>query len=170
MDQPRKGSFKTKAGVSADRSPGNALGDDRGFTLVEVLIVITTVMVLVAISMPQVLTILELYRLDISTSLVEGKVADARINAIKLNRYISLAVDIDGRSLQVQYNDGGTVNLGPPAILPEGIVLLAPTPTEITFDAWGGAIAAPKTYRLEVERTGTRKDVTVSPTGKITVN
>ena len=145
--------------------------NERGFTMVELVIVVVIVLVLAAITFPTIVTTMSLLRLETSVAMIEGKLADGRINAIKRNRQVWLLLDSTANSAKLQYNDGGTINLGTEEFLGAGIKFISPTPSQISFDAQGWPTGSPPlTVRLEVEMSGDQKNVTVSPTGKITIN
>ncbi len=137
----------------------------------ELAIVITVVLVLAAFTFPSIVTTMSLYRFETSASMIEGKLADARINAIKRNRQVWLLLDSTAKSAKLQYNDGGAIDVGTEEFLGTGINFVSPTPSQITFDAQGWPTGSPPfTVRLEVENFGDQKNVTVSPTGKVTIN
>ena len=139
--------------------------------MVELAIVLMVVLVLAAVTFPSIVTTMGLYRLETSASMIEGKLADARINAIKRNRQVWLLLDSTANSANLQYDDGGTTDLGTEEFLGIGINFVSPTPSQIAFDAQGWPTGSPPfTVRLEVENFGDQKNVTVSPTGKVTIN
>lgn len=155
----------------APRAGSSFCVNERGLTMVELLIVIVVVLVLAAITFPTIMTTMSLLRLETSVAMIEGKLADGRINAIKRNRQVWLLLDSTANSAKLQYNDGGTINLGTEEFLGTGIKFISPTPSQIAFDAQGWPTGSPPlTVRLEVEISGDQKNVTVSPTGKITIN
>ncbi len=146
----------------------------RGFSLVELVVAVTVILILTAIAIPNINQTMESYRLETSASAIVGKLMDARINAIKRNRPAWLAINLAAGSSQVQIANPAppppAANLGTLELLPRGMVFMnPPTPAQITFDSLG-RIAAPQTVRLQVVRSGQQKTITVSPTGKVTVN
>ncbi len=142
-----------------------------GFSMVELAIVLTVVLVLAAVTFPSIVATMSLYRLETSASVIEGKLADARINAIKRNRQVWLLLDSTAKSARLQYSDGGTIDVGTEEFLGTGISFVSPTPGQITFDAQGWPTGSPPfTVRLEVDSSGDQRNVTVSPTGKITIS
>ena len=142
-----------------------------GYSLMEVMIVLVIIVALGSISIPSIVGIMESFRLDTSASLIESKLSDARMNAIKLNRNVRLTIDTGAATVQVEYTDGGTVTVGPEESLGDDISFVAPpTPATITFDALGWPTTAPETVRLKIDRTGELRNVTVSATGRVTIS
>ncbi len=139
--------------------------------MVELAIALTVVLVLAAVTFPSIVTTMSLYRLETSAYMIEGKLADARINAIKRNRQVWLFFDSTAMSARLQYNDGGTIDLGTEEFLGNDTNFVSPTPSQIAFDGQGWPTGSPPfTVRLEAENYGYQRNVTVSPTGKITIN
>ncbi|MDA2924402.1 GspH/FimT family pseudopilin [Acidobacteria bacterium AH-259-L09] len=144
---------------------------ERGFTLVEISLVVLILLILGSAAMPFFAESIELFRLETSASVIDTKVGDARLNALKLNRNVKLVIDTAARTVQVQYEDGGPVNVGAAQTLPSGISFVAPpTPPEITFDPLGWPTTAPETIRLKRDRSGDLRNITISPTGRVTIN
>jgi len=78
-------------------------------------------------------------------------------------------LDSTANSAKLQYIVGET--LGTEEILGTGIKFVSPTPGQITFDAQGWLTGSPSLQvTLEVENSGDQKNITVSPTGKITIS
>ena len=142
-----------------------------GYTLVELVLVVGIIMVVMGIAVPAVKETMEAYRLETSAALVAGKLREARISAIKMNRNVWLKLDTPSRKAQVQYTDGGTIDLGAPGFLASGIGYVAPTPTQVTFGSLGWPTTPTETIKLQVDGgAGNFKNVTISAAGKITVN
>ena len=144
--------------------------NERGYSAVELVMAVGITIMMAAITYPSIVASMDLLRLETSVAMIEGKLGDARINAIKRNRQVWLKFDSAQKSVQVQYDDGGTVDVGPEGYLGTGISFASPTPTQLTFDAQGWPTVAPETARLEIDRTGDQKDITVSLTGKVTIS
>lgn len=153
--------------------------NQRGISLIEMLIVVTIILIITGMAIPAVLRTLEAYRLDSSASIITGKLQDARINAIKRNRQAWLAIDVAAGRMQAQTIDPAAppaiLNLGNPELLPRGVVFVAPpTPGQIIFDSLGRPTALPTppphSVVLRVVRSGQQKTVTITPTGRVRVN
>ena len=146
--------------------------NQRGFSMVELLIVVTIILVISAFAIPNVVVTLESYRLRTSGSMLVSKLMDARINAIKRNRPAWIVIDLAAATVQAQI--AGIGDFGAPGRLEGGVAFAAPTPVQITFDSLGRPTnvpsAPPHTVRLQVIRSGQQSNVVVSPTGRITVN
>ncbi len=65
-----------------------------GFTLVELMIVTVVIMVLSTIVFPGIAGTLEAYRLETSAFQIEGKLVEARLNAIKRIRDVWLLFEL----------------------------------------------------------------------------
>lgn len=151
--------------------------DQRGYSLLELVLVLGLAIILMVIAIRGILITLERYRLDSSASMIVSTLQDARINAIKRNRPVWVAIDLSGGSAQVWTTDPGggpDLALAIPGLLPTGIAFTGSTPAQITFDSMSRPTTTPTppphTVLLEVVRSGQQKTVTVSPTGRATVS
>ena len=129
----------------------------QGYSIQELCIVLAISGILGAVAYPNIVLSLETYRLETSAFMVESKLADAKINAIKRSRQTWLLFDNSAKSVQIQYSDGGTVNVGPEGLLETGISFVSPTPSQIIYDPVGWPTSAPLTVRLEIDRSGSQK-------------
>ncbi len=64
-----------------------------GFAFIEIAMVTIMIAIVSSITVPQLAGSLELYRLDISASMIQGKLVEARLNATKRNRQVQLLFD-----------------------------------------------------------------------------
>lgn len=147
----------------------------RGFSLVELLIVVFIILVLIAAALPSVNRTIQLWRLQTSTAMVVSKIADARMNSIKRNRPSSLVLNAAAGTVQVVSTDpaNNPINIGAAEQLRRGITFVAPTPAVITFDSLGWPTAgAAQTIRLQNLATAgnDQKNVVISATGRVNVN
>lgn len=147
----------------------------RGFSLVELLIVVFIILVLIAAALPSVNRTIQLWRLQASTAMVVSKIADARMNSIKRNRPSSLVLNAAAGTVQVVSTDAANnpINIGAAEPLRRGITLVAPTPAVITFDSLGWPTAgAVQTIRLQnlASAGNDQKNVVISATGRVNVN
>jgi hypothetical protein len=103
---------------------------------------------LAVISIPLVQGAVALHRLDSSSILLAGKIAQARSEALKRNRVVWVRIDNGARSSRIQTTNAGgaTVNLGDPDFLPVSVNFSGlPGPTlDMQFDSMGRLIAPPK--------------------------
>lgn len=163
--------FKAAERALTPKTRSSLCLNECGFSMVELTIALTVVLVLAAVTFPSIVTTMGLYRLETSASMIEGKLAEARINAIKRNRQVWLLLDSTANSAKLQYIDGETKPLGTEEFLGTGIQFVSPTPGQITFDAQGWLTGSPPLeVKLEVENSGDQKTLEVSATGKITIS
>jgi type II secretory pathway pseudopilin PulG len=143
-----------------------------GFTLIEMLLVVTLAIMAAAIALPNLRTMNDTYRLSTASAAVASKVRQARVNALKRNRQTWVTVDGAARSVQVQTaGAGGPVDIDGPALMPTGVVFGTGAATvTLTFDAMGRPLAAPQTIQLLYPGSGLTRTITVTSTGRVTVN
>ena len=144
----------------------NSNNRERGFSLIELLIVLVVVGVLVSVSVIGVQSTMRLRRVDTGAALVASKLTEARSNAIKRNKQIRLAIDTANRRLQVF---DGTTAVGHPEYLPTGVTFTGTPPAQIAFDSVGRLTTASQTLTLSAQGAGVTKGVQVSPSGKVTL-
>ncbi len=144
-----------------------------GFTLMELMISTAVIMVLTTIVLPGIAGTLEAYRLETSAFLIEGKLVEARLNAIKRNQQVWLKVELGAGNFQIQTTDpanpGVDINLGGTQYLPNMVTFEASTPAEMTFTSLGRP-TSPSTVTLKAAETGEQKSIAVSATGRIQIN
>jgi type IV fimbrial biogenesis protein FimT len=148
--------------------PGQAR-PERGFSLVELLVVVGVAAVLLAIAIPNVSGVMEANKLQTSSSMLASKLSEARINALKRNRAAWLRVDAAAGRVQVQTSGGGgaTLDIGAPGLLPPGVAFVEPA-ANIQFDSVGRPVnPPPRRLTVEIVRTRARRSVTVSPAGAV---
>lgn len=142
----------------------------KGFTLVELLIVLAIAAVILAIAVPNVSGVMEANRLQTATAMLAGKLAEARMNALKRNRPVSLWVDSSRGLVQVRTSGpgGAALDVGGAGILPSGVAFVEPAP-QIQFDSVGRpANPPPRTLTVEIVSTRARRSVSVSAAGTVT--
>lgn len=140
-----------------------------GFSVIELLIVVAIAAVLVAIAIPSVSGVMEANKLQAATSMLAGKLAEARMNALKRNRPVSVWVDAGRGRVQVQTSGpgGSSVSIGGPGVLPAGVAFVEPVP-QVQFDSVGRPLnPPPRTLTVEIVGAGARRSVSVSPAGTI---
>ena len=146
-----------------------------GFSLAELLIVVALITVLGSIVFPGMQATLEAYRLNSAAYLIEGKLMDTKLNAIKRNRLVRLALDLGGRGYRIRTKDpvtGEWVDLeGTENYLPSGVTFATSSPPTIEFTSMGrlNPLAA-ATLTLEGAGGEQTTTISVSTSGKIEVN
>ena len=145
-----------------------AFGGQAGFQLVEILIVAALGIVFATMAVLQVRGALVQYRLQESTSMISGKLMEARMNALKRNRPTWLAIDVTTGVIQVQAaGPGGVVqDVGVPGRLSQGIAFTE-APPQIDYDSLGRLNAA---QAVTVEHdSGVARTISVAVTGTATI-
>jgi prepilin-type N-terminal cleavage/methylation domain-containing protein len=145
--------------------------NQRGFSLIELLIVILVVAILVTLSIPQIQQTLKMYRLDVGERLVSNRLLDARLSAIKRNRDAWLVINSSARTLQVASTDdnGATVYLSPSTTLPENVYFSSTTPPSVIFNSLGrNKTAGTSSVSLQLTKSSSSRTIAVSATGNIT--
>ncbi len=142
-----------------------------GFAFIEVAMVTIMIVIISSIAVPQLAGSLELYRLDIATSMIQGKLVEARLNATKRNRQVQLLFDQSAGSFEIETTDSGgnTINVGGQEFLPSGVSFETSTPAQVTFSSLGRP-TGPCIITLNGARTGEVRTLTMSGVGQIEVN
>ncbi len=142
-----------------------------GFAFIEVAMVTIMIAIISSITVPQLAGSLELYRLDIAASTIQGKLVEARLNATKRNRQVQLLFDQSAGSFEIETTDSGgnTVNVGGQEFLPKGVSFEISTPAQVTFSSLGRP-TGPCIITLNGARTGEVRTLTMSGVGQIEVN
>ena len=142
-----------------------------GFSFIEVAMVSMMIVLISGFTVPQLAGSLELYRLDIAASMIQGKLVEARLNATKRNRQVQLVFDLPAGSFEIETTDSGgnTVNVGNQEFLPSGVTFEISTPAQVTFSSLGRP-TGPCTITLNGARTGEARILTMTGLGQIEVN
>jgi Tfp pilus assembly protein FimT len=145
--------------------------NERGFSIVELIVVGVVISIMVAVAVPRTVRQLQFYRLDRSTAAVSSKLTEARINAIKRNRTVWLRIDKTARTSQIRTTDSGgaTVNVGYADNFPQGTDLDAADSVEVAFDSMGRYASGPQLVTMVETNLGRREDINISPAGKIKI-
>ncbi len=144
---------------------------ESGFAFIEVAMVTVMIVLITSFTVPQLAGSLELYRLDIAASMIQGKLVEARLNATKRNRQVQLLFDQSAGSFEIETTDSGgnTVNVGGQEFLPSGVSFEISTPAQVTFSSLGRP-TGPCIITLNGARTGEVRTLTMSGVGQIEVN
>lgn len=138
----------------------------RGFSLIELLVVLAVALVLTAASVVAVQRTMSVSRLDTGISILASKISETRSNAIKHNRQARLVITPAASRLQIFV---GLAAAGNPEILPQEVQFNGPPPAEIVFDSMGRLTTASRTITLSTQGSRDVKAISVSAAGKVTV-
>lgn len=72
------------------KMPTNRLSAQRGFSMVELVVVVGMIMVLSAISVPRIVNSMSIYKLNVAASSIQNLIEVARFNAVRRNTTLSL--------------------------------------------------------------------------------
>lgn len=163
----------TKLGLTRSQMARTNASSPAGFTLIEMLLVAALMIVIAGITLPNLRSMTDTYRLSTAAVAVASKVHQARTNALKRNRPSWVLVDGTARTVQVQSNDagGGTIDIGGPEFMPAGIAFASGAATvTLTFDSMGRPVNPPQTIQLLYPGSGLglSRTVTVTSTGRVT--
>lgn len=144
---------------------------EAGFSLPEILIVLLTIAILTTLALPSGLRALQLYRLETSVSVISDKLMETRMSAIKRNRTSSLKIDKTARTAQIHSTNqkGETIDVNFPVAFPQGLQFDAVDSVEISFDSMGRISTGIQTLTFKETNSNKRKNIIVSPAGKISV-
>jgi type IV fimbrial biogenesis protein FimT len=142
-----------------------ALMNERGVSLLEILVVVAITGVVVAFAIPQVSRSLELQKLDTASARVSSKLSEARANAIKRNTLAKLNITAGSNTMQCAT---AAITIGPVETLPDGITFSTGSPANVTFDSLGRLNTTAQTVTLQ-SPSGKSKTISISVKGEITV-
>jgi Tfp pilus assembly protein FimT len=147
-------------------------GPHSGFSVAEAVVAIAIIGILVAIAIPTTIRQLQLHRLDSSVSVVSSKIMEARMNAIKRNRTSTLHISLHDRHAIVRTTNASNdvIDIGQPESFYGGVSLDATNSANINFDSMGRLPAGAQTVTLVESNSGRRKNIFISPAGKVTVS
>ncbi len=140
--------------------------------MIELLIVSLIAAILAVVAVPNGIRQVQLYRLETSVSLVSNELMKTRMSAIKRNRTVWLRLEKAYRTSQIITTDDANkpIGLGSPVPLGEGLVLDSNSTIEIRFDSTGRLNGGSQSLRIKEASSGKRKNINISPSGKITVS
>ena len=160
-----------KRKLSESQFWGRFIGKQGGFSLPELMVVLLIISILFVIALPQSIRQLQLYRLNTSVSAIGGKLMETRMNAIKRNRTTWLRLDKTAKTAQIKSTNAAAENIDIsfPERFPQGMILDAPDSIDISFDSMGRLTGGTQTITIKETNSNKRKNITISPAGKITV-
>jgi prepilin-type N-terminal cleavage/methylation domain-containing protein len=161
--------FRLKNNISSENKQSQ-----RGFSLIEMSVVILIIAIVAAFAVPQVIAYMRMYRLGVGGRNVATALQRARYLATSNNTRAGILVSELQRVDIEQYDSEGKAapqNKGA-VHLPEGIAFDSDAPKEIAFDGRGVITPMPKDSPI-IRINGVNGYylfVTVSPTGQVTVS
>jgi len=161
--------FRSRANQTTDTKRSQ-----RGFSAVEMTVVLLIIAIIAAFVVPQVLAYMKRYRLGIASHNVSTALQRARFLATSNNTRAGISIQPIGRVDIEQYDPEGKVepqNKGG-IQMPEGVTISADAPKQISFD--GRGIITPmlnESARIRLNGAdGYYQFVIVSPTGQVTIS
>ena len=76
--------------MNMKKMPTNRLSAQRGFSMIELVVVVGMIMVLSAISVPKIVNSMSVYKLNVASTSLQNLIEVARFNAVRRNSTISL--------------------------------------------------------------------------------
>lgn len=148
--------------------------DERGFTVVELAVVLLVIAIIAAFTIPQVLNYMRAYKLGVAGRNIATALQRARYIATSNNTRAGVAIAQAHRIDIEQYDPEGKAepqNKGA-VLLPNEIRIATPTPIKIAFDGRGVVTPLPKESQIiRVDGAGDLfMTITVSVTGQVTVS
>jgi prepilin-type N-terminal cleavage/methylation domain-containing protein len=147
---------------------------ERGFTVIEIAVVLLIISVVAAFVVPQILSYMRSYRLGVAARNVATALQRARYLATSNNTRAGISVP-ELQQVDIEQYDVANV-LGPQnkgaVRLPQGVTIASDAPRQISFDGRGVVTPMPKenaTIRINGAN-GYYQIVTVSPTGQVTLS
>lgn len=148
--------------------------DQRGFSLIEMVVVLLIIAIVAAFVVPQIMSYMRMYRLGVGGRNVATALQRARYLATSNNTLAGVLVAELQRVDIEQYDPMGKT---PPqnkggVLLPAGITFASDAPKQIAFDGRGVITPMPKeSPAIRINGSdGYYLFVTVSPTGQVTVS
>lgn len=76
--------------MNMKKMPTNRLSAQRGFSMIELVVVVGMIMVLSAISVPKIVNSMSVYKLNVASTSIQNLIEVARFNAVRRNTTLSL--------------------------------------------------------------------------------
>jgi prepilin-type N-terminal cleavage/methylation domain-containing protein len=146
-----------------------------GFSLLEVLVVVAIVAVLASIAVPNLLAARAGYQIHTAGATAVNRLGEARMEAVKRNRFVTVTLDNAQRSMLTTCLDdaGVPMTLAGPEFMPTDVVFDMPdgaATMAIQFDSMGRPVNPPQTFTLRHTRSDQRRVLTIVSTGRLTVD
>jgi prepilin-type N-terminal cleavage/methylation domain-containing protein len=148
--------------------------NQRGFTIIEIAVVMLIIAIIGAFAIPQVVNYLKRYRLTAASRNVATALQRARYLATSNNRRAGINIT-DVQHINIEEYDADSSQ--PPQMrgminLPAGVVLVTDVPKQIAFDGRGLVTPLPtENPKIRVNgESGYYQIVTIATTGQVTVS
>ncbi|MGO9641015.1 MAG: Tfp pilus assembly protein FimT/FimU [Candidatus Acidiferrales bacterium] len=148
-----------------------ARNTQRGFSMVELMIVLLVILLLTAIALPQIQAALNFYRLNSAVGAVTWAVQSTRYQAIMHGYPYQVAFNATTNNYQVLSEPGGAVafsNVGSAVPISGDAITLSQTEV-LQFSPNGSVSAVTGQMNFSISYMGSTKTVTVSNYGSISV-
>jgi Tfp pilus assembly protein FimT len=151
----------------------NARRHARGFSLIEVAVILMVITIVLAFVVPQAISWMRMYRLGVGSRDVATALQRARYLATSNNTRAALTIEATQRVRIEQYGQmaGAEAQVLTAIELPNGITIDEQAPRQIAFDGRGVVTPMPSenvTIRVN-SSDGYYQVVVVSPTGQVTI-
>jgi prepilin-type N-terminal cleavage/methylation domain-containing protein len=147
------------------------LKNQRGFSLIEVLIVLLIISILVVAAIPQIQQNLQMFRLETVAGLLSNRLSETRLTAVKHNRAAWLEINSTNKRLEVwttnELNQPIRAKLD--VTIPDNVLIVSGSATRVTFNSLGRNQAnTTNTVMFKLPNINFCKSVTVSAVGNVT--
>jgi prepilin-type N-terminal cleavage/methylation domain-containing protein len=146
----------------------------RGFTVIEMTIVILIIAIVSAFAVPQIINYLKRYRVGVAARNVATALQRARFLATSNNRRAGITIS-EFKNINIEeYDPDGKLEpqVKGSVMMPDGVVIASDAPGQVAFDGRGVVTPVPKvTPKIRVNGdSGYFHIVTINPTGQVTVS
>lgn len=147
------------------------LRSKKGYSLVEVLIVIVILGILCAIAIPQINGAMQSNRLNAANAILVSKLSEARIQSIKRNAQVSLKLNLQTKKVWLE-SGGSQINAAenlPGDVKVEFSPSSGASEEVVTFNSFGNLVNMPITIKALNANANLKKNILISLSGKIEV-
>jgi prepilin-type N-terminal cleavage/methylation domain-containing protein len=146
----------------------------RGFTVIEMVIVLLIIVIIAAFAIPQVMNYLKRYRVGVAARNIATALQRARFLATSNNKRAGISIAENMNIKIEEYDPEGKQEpqVKGSVMMPVGVLIASDAPREVAFDGRGVITPLPKeSPRIRVNGdSGYFHIITVNPTGQVTVS
>jgi len=142
---------------------------ERGFTMIELMIVVAIMGLAASIAVPNYLTWFARYQLRQAVTEIQNQLSLARVSAMSRNSVVNVSLALNGGTVQISAADASGSSVIPITSMTSGVIGLNPAPSTIAFSPLGirsGGGAGNQQLSLS-NRYGLSYSVRVTPRGKV---